>query len=498
MNIIAKSFLAAALCAAPLFAAAESVTVSQPGSLAQAVTDKNASSLSVEGSVNAADLYWVAAEMPQLSALDLSKAVIAPYSGKMLRGRTQYAAGTIPASAFLGSKLTSVVLPEADGTLLGESCFAGTDIESIAFPAGIKAVGFAAFAGCPKLKEVTVPAAEIGAYAFAACPALAKADLAAASVVADGSFADCTALSEVLNTQNLTAIGAKAFAGCSALASFTFGKDLTSVGNAAFERTALTAADLTAASGLRRIGDWAFAHDAALTSVALPADAALKLGKGSFFDSNAITAISLPDGITALPDYVLKGVSAADGHAVLPAAVDSIGDYALKDNRAVAALTLPAALSHIGTGAMEGMTGLASIDATAPQAVPSLGSDVWKGVDQSKVNLKVYDYDEAAYRAAPQWQNFMFDIQTGVNDVVNPDDASAVQGRFIGTDLQVRSAGAEMASVSVFTVSGVLLVSVEPQADEITIDTAGFTGRVFLVSVVLADGSKCSIKLARN
>lgn len=494
--------LGAILCAAG--ARAESVTVTVPGTLADAVADRNATELTVAGTVNAADLFWIGENMPALARIDLSAAQIAEYSGDMLHNSTLYRAATIPAGSFAGSALTAVVFPASGEITIGDGAFMDADITVLDIPANIAAIGDGAFAACDMLTRVSVPATvKVGAYAFASCKALTQVTLGTGTdAIAEGQFSNCTALDKVSGAESAVTIGARAFDNCTSLTAFDFGSALTAIGDAAFAHTAITDADLTAARGLRTVGDMAFAHNAGLVKAAFSTSANTVVGKGVFFDCTALTALQLPGRLAKLPDYILKGASKAviddlsqfDG-------LDSIGAYALKDNEAVANLILPSALTHIGTGAMENMTGLQSIDARSLPEAPALGDDVWRGVSQPEVALTIMDTSRDSYENADQWKDFRFNIITGVDDIAADTDAgdkAAITGRFVGSDLVITATGAPLRNIRVYDVSGRLMAALDTDEYEAVLDTNGTDTTVFIVAAILNDGTTGTLKIARR
>jgi sulfate adenylyltransferase subunit 1 (EFTu-like GTPase family) len=85
----------------------------QAGGLAEAVADDiTATSLTVEGEINAADIAFIAEKMTELTTLDLSGAKIVAYSGEpIITGKKEYAENTLPAYSLMGTKIASIALP---------------------------------------------------------------------------------------------------------------------------------------------------------------------------------------------------------------------------------------------------------------------------------------------------------------------------------------------------------------------------------------------------
>ncbi|MDE6311691.1 MAG: leucine-rich repeat domain-containing protein [Muribaculaceae bacterium] len=478
---------------------AENFVSQGAGSLSTAFANPGElTTLSISGPIDARDIFFIDKSMTSLTSLDLSAAEITGYKGATLNGLSEYAAGTIPAKAFMGSGLTNVTLPAAQGTVIGDAAFAGSALKSIDLGGNLSSVGDGAFSNCPNLTEATVGAAKLGDRVFASSPKLATVTLASVSEVPASAFAHCTALTEINGTDGVTVIGDKAFAGCTALESFNFGAALTSVGAEAFEGSALTSADMQDCKKLESIGNMAFASATGLQSALMP-EKAVTLGEGAFFGCTALKEITLPADMSELPAYVFTADKALANQNFLPEGTISVGNYAMKDMTGVKSVTLPESLEYIGDGAMEGMTGLESIDAKSMKNVPELGTDVWKGVDQSAVELFVYSSMSDEYGAADQWKDFKLMIVTGMDGVLAPtgDEETRVEGRFHGRELQLRSAGAEIMKVDVYNPSGALVVSATPRATEANISTEHAEGRIFIVQCTLSDGVRAAMKLVR-
>lgn len=475
-----------------LRAAAVEVTAT-PGGLAALVSDPaTVTELKVAGTVDASDLFFVDSEMTQLRTLDLSAATVAAYSGERLRGYTNYAAGEIPARTFAGNAMTKVVLPAAPVTL-ADGAFAGSGLTSLSLTPSVKATGLGVFSGCPALAEASTGGATLGTYTFAACPELTEVSLEGNTTLPEGIFEDCAALATVRGSEALVSIGAKAFDGCAALGDFTFGAALASIGDRAFASTGLTAADMTACRSLRRMGSWVFADCRSLEAAFLPSGLTA-IGKGTFFDCTSLREASF--SAIDIADYTFKDAPLSENaEKLIPQGVTTIGDYALKGADEVSVLKLPSTLESIGDGAMEGMTGLTLITAEELGSVPALGQDVWSGVDQHGVELRVAEEMGTSFASAPQWQDFRINaVSTAVPGTVAE---SSLRARFDGMSLMVRSSGTDIASVTLYDLAGNVLMTVPCGSDELVADTSHLGGNIFIVRVVLADGRDAALKMLR-
>lgn len=501
MNVLHRASYALSILAA-FSVSATDINVSEAGTLQAAfrAAGEDASavtSLTVSGTVDASDLFFIADNLTALRSLDLKNVNIVEYHGNKLKHHTHYAAAEIPAGTFAATPLTSVSLPLQQGLVIGEMAFSHSPITEIVFNDNISAIRPGAFANCTSLTSVSLPAGQVDTDAFANCTALKSADLSAVSILADRVFADCTALENVTNTEKLSYIGAGAFRNCTALTTFAFPADLVVIGNTAFEGSGLAAADLSACTSLSTVGDRAFASDANLESVLFPADANVTIGAGAFFEDTKLTQLTLPAAYETLPDYLLKDVPGVDLSHPSEKLV-SVGDYALKGNTATTSVFFPAGIASLGDRAMEGMSSLHEIYVGKDATVPELGNDVWKDVDQKNVILHVYDDVADSFKAADQWKEFTFQIETGVNDAIAGTEEPTLKGRFAGTILQLSSVGEDIALVKIFDPSGRLLITVNPNASSTDIDTAEFAYPFFIVTAHLESGRQATLKMARR
>ncbi len=463
-----------------------------PGELRGVVSNPaSVSELKISGSVDASDLFFIDSEMPGLRSLDLSNAAIVAYHGTLLRGAVNYEADMIPARAFAGSPMTSVTFPTRT-TILGDGAFAGSALSHVYLTPAVRADGLGVFAGCPSLVEVVTGGAVCGDYAFSACPALVSADLHGNTRLPEGMFKDCAALSTVSGAEALTSVGPKSFDGCKALASIAFGSALGYIGDRAFASSGIAVADMSGCTALRSMGSWVFTDCRALTSAFLPA-ALESIGKGTFADCTSLRDVKFP--AIDIADYTFKDAPLAASPDIMPEGVSTVGDYALKGATGVALVNLPSSLEYLGDGAMESMTGLTDIDATALASVPETGERVWEGVNQKNVNLKVRDDLGTSFASTPQWQEFHINAISTLTSAVEAE--KTLLARFEDMNLIVRSTGGQIAGIALYDVTGALLMSVRSASEEVMADTSHIGGNLFIVRVTMADGASAVFKMLR-
>lgn len=464
-----------------------------PGSLKSLIANpETAASLSLSGQIDASDLKFIASEMPALKTLDLQNIEIV----KLRDSNTIYPEKEIPAMLFAGAGFASLTLPAQEGLIIGEGAFAGAKIKSLVIPATVKKTADGAFAGCPELESVTVNATTaFGSDVFNGCTALANVNLGGASSVANSMFAGCTALKQVTDGESLLSIGDRAFAGDKALTAFEFAASLQKIGNEAFTHSGLIEANLAGCPSLKEIGERAFAANTSLRAASLPSSLTA-IGSGVFAMDALLADVSLPEAVTEIPDYAFTSTAAVDDAALIHGNVQQIGAYALKGHNATESLSLPPSVSYIGDHAMEGMTSLKEINVEQHTEVPELGEDVWAGVDQGKVELKVGENMVTPFRNAAQWQEFSIKSPTvGIIDAATDD--RGVKARFNGYVLEIASSSTDITLVELYATDGRMLTRVSADSNSVEINTEAWQENIYIASVTLADGSKATAKLMR-
>ena len=376
MQIVALIALAAS-------ASAIEVTTT-PGQLASQIDDTSVTQLTVTGEMDARDFLYIANELTQLTSLDLSGVTIVAYSdarNPLTASVYDYAAGTLPQSMLMGMKLESIVLPS---TLVG--------------------IGQAALAGCDRLTAIELPptVTTIGDYAFSGTSLQQVTIPATVQTVGRGAFAHCFALESA--SVSASVIGDYAFLGDDRLQSVQLGEQVRRIGAEAFHGTAIQSLDASHATQLDSLGNWAMASTP-LTTVSLPTGMT-QMGDGAFFGTTHLNAASMPRALQHVPNYAFAGGSQIVADTVLHEGLTHIGDYAFYNWSDTRHFFIPGTVQHLGTRAMAGMTGMEQIDVAAA-IVPTLGDEVWAGVDQPTVKLGTPDNTTAElYAAAEQWQDF--------------------------------------------------------------------------------------------
>ncbi|HIV00372.1 MAG TPA: leucine-rich repeat protein [Candidatus Stercoripulliclostridium merdipullorum] len=298
--------------------------------------------------------------------------------------------------AFYGcSGLTSVTFDDNSRlTSIGASAFEGCGgLVSVSFgnDSRLTSIGDRAFSGCGKLTNFEIPAhvMKIGSSAFSGCNKLIQTENGVGYVgrwvvdcdgtgatitlrdntvgIAKAAFFGRSRLTSIAIPSGVTAIGASAFCGCSGLTSVTFGEN----------------------SQLTSIGESAFSGCGGLTSIAIP-NSVTSVGASAFEDCSGLKSVSIGDIATwcaidfadaeANPlryahNLYLNGELVTE--LVIPNNVTSIGDYALEGCSGLASIEIPASVTSIGAGAFYNCGGLTRITFGANSQLTSIGKDAF-------------------------------------------------------------------------------------------------------------------------
>ena len=110
------------------------------------------------------------------------------------------------------------------------------------------------------------------------------------------------------------------------------------------------------------------------------------------------------------------------------------------------------------------------------------------------VKLKVPEASIPLYKAADKWKEFLI---TDLTNVELQKTNSDIKAFFVGKELNIK-ASLPINRASVYDPSGVLLAVATPGSETAQIDTANFSGNLYIVIIVLETGEAKTIKLIRR
>lgn len=191
-------------------------------------------------------------------------------------------------------------------TKIGKSAFQGSAVTSVSMPESITSIGQYAFSGCQNLETVALPES--------------------LTALGSNAFSSCKSLRAVKIPSGVTAIPDFCFFGCSSLNSVTIPEGVTAIGSSAFGSCSLSNA-LTLPESLEKIGDCAFYNNGALRSVNIPAK--VKKIEERAFSLCGLTGMVIPEGVQTIGSYAFYKNSLEN--LTLPSTIISIGEGAFGD-----------------------------------------------------------------------------------------------------------------------------------------------------------------------
>lgn len=191
-------------------------------------------------------------------------------------------------------------------TTIGESAFKGSAVTSVSMPECIISIDYNAFKGCQNLESVTLPESltTLGSYAFYSCKLLKTIKI----------------------PSGVTAIPSSCFYECSSLESVTIPEGVTTIGECAFQSCNLNA--LTLPESLEKIGIYAFSGNQSLKSVNIPAK--VKTIESNAFHNCGLTDLVIQEGVQTIDNYAFESNSLQN--LTLPSTIKSIGNEAFRYN----------------------------------------------------------------------------------------------------------------------------------------------------------------------
>ncbi len=244
-------------------------------------------------------------------------------------------------------------------------------INNVELPTGLTKVGAYAFAGCPKLTEITLPddVSAMGNGAFRSCTALESVTLSSElTAVSDSVFFGCKALNSIELNENITSIGDYSFFGCTSLTEIHLPNGLLSIGTFAFYECS-SLGEIVIPDNVAYLGPWAFTWCSSLSSANIPAGMTV-IEDGLFADCSNLPFMEIPKGVTTIGESAFSGCSSF-GELAIPAGVTTIGGSAFSGCSGLTEMVLPSGVTEIAEFLFFGCNGLTSV--TIPDGVTSIG-----------------------------------------------------------------------------------------------------------------------------
>jgi len=402
---------------------------------------------------------------------------------------------TIGGSAFEGSTLEALFLPDTV-VMMGGKAFAGNaELSSVHIGSGLTEIAGDAFSGCSSLHKIEIPAqvVSIGRSAFegSGLVSVTFASDSRLQSIGETAFSSCS-IREIGIPASVAEIGKEAFKN-NPLSRVTFpeNSELFTIGDSAFFGCYLPA--ITLPQKLNSIGDMAFAATG-LETVNVPASVTT-LGNGVFAYCSYITDINIEQGNTVYHDldgivYTLDNVTICAFPAgknidtySLESTVRTIQSYSFAGTVYLRHVNIPEGLSIINEYAF--------IDCGAyTYTLPSTLTNIMEGAFYQNRNLSSIQFPEALVQIA----EYAFYRCSSLPYVHIPDNVLQI-GRYafaedwdLGSITFGENAKIPRLSYGAFAYTG--LWSFTVPANVSTMAQGVFVGCPWLSSVTFAENSK--------
>jgi len=304
----------------------------------------------------------------------------------------------IPARAFYGVGLTSIVVPD-NVVSIGEAAFADcVNLVSASLPDHITSISANLFAYCSSLQgfEFSENVKTIGERAFFGCTGFTEINLPdSLETIENNAFGETDTLCEVVYIpETVKTIRRYAFAGTLSRESnslfmvrdgspahtwvkSTYSKYIayrieagTAEITACYLANEAVLPDMIEGCPVTVLGDGVFRASTSMTSLTLP-DSIVSIGDRAFENCASLKSLHLPESLEYLGSSAMKNCYALE-EIRIPSGVTSLGANAFESCRALAAVYLPEHLQSIGDYAFRGCQALAQIN--IPDSLVSIGA----------------------------------------------------------------------------------------------------------------------------
>ena len=336
----------------------------------------------------------------------------------------------IPTLVLYAGNETELTLPEnylGDNYVIGESAFEGSSITKVNIPNAVTSIGNKAFKNCRKLGSINFPKSltSIGEEAFYLCQSLKFITIPESITnIGNSAFNGCTALKTVINYSGLkinkgsdsygqvayfaqlviqpndsryTIVGDYFFEeveGKQTLILYTGsdkeiilpenckGENYT-IGENAFDNLDITSVIIP--NGVTGIGIYAFNNCTKLKNITIPGTVTY-IDSRAFNNCNAIERIIVENGnprydsrenCNAIIETATNTIVRGCRNTTIPNGITGIGGFAFENCRDLESITIPEGVTSIGNYAFKNCSSLTEIE--IPNSITNLGDNVFSG-----------------------------------------------------------------------------------------------------------------------
>jgi len=496
----------------------KSVNISA-GGLSSALSHSEASTitdLTITGTFDDRDFDFIRDSLPELQHLDLSASTIT----KRIENSIMYCGDNAISGNMQYKRWTNYV-------------------STIVLPNNLVAIGQYAFSRCNTLKNIQLPSTLnlIDQFVFYQCYNLTTAQIPSnLTRIESSAFRECKSLKSLVLPSTVNYIDEYAFWGCVGLTSFTdYSHPIINYYStfANFPVRYNNIADYSITNGVELIEWETFANCDKMNSISIPLSVDT-INHFAFYNCSASITVDPNNTAFSSIDGVLYNKNKTEivycpitktGSYTIPSTVTNIRENAFVNCVGLTSISVPPGVTSIGASAFIGCTGLTSI--TIPSAVTTIDYDAFKGCSSltsiyanavtpieldSAPNFKKYyigygyiyervfrNINKAtctlyvpigsldAYRAAPQWQDFLNIIESITTKTINTQTLSIQllcnysNNSFIVTGLK------ENAALALVDLNGKVIQSKQISENE-SVSMNSYPQGVYIVKIITSEG----------
>ncbi len=232
-------------------------------------------------------------------------------------------------SAFVGSYISSIRLPNTLKSISREAFYASLRLSSVEFGESVEYIGPSAFESCTSLTSIDIPNSVVN--------------------VMDRAFYGCYGLTSLKIGKSVESIGGQAFSECRNLKEFIIDEDnpnLICVDDIVYSKDMSVVwlclpcknGGITLPESVTTIMDYAFSGCSGLTSITIPSGATT-IGKYAFYGCSGLTSIAIPSSVTTIGSYAFYNCSGLTSMTI-PNTVTTIESYTFRGCSSLKELTI--------------------------------------------------------------------------------------------------------------------------------------------------------------
>ena len=292
-------------------------------------------------------------------------------------------------SLIIGCKVT--VIPNSV-TSIGYGAFNNcSSLVSISIPNSVKSIGISAFSGCSSLTSIDIPnsVTSLEEFVFSSCTSLTTVSIPnTVASIKNAAFLNCSSLVSISIPKSVTSIESNPFSRCSGLESIIVEK-----GNPKYDSRNKCNAIIETATNSIITG---------CKNTIIP-NTVTSIGEDAF-EGCTFTTISIPNSVETIDFFAFANCpSLVFVH--IPNSVTKIGQASFASCSSMTSIILPNSLTNIDHQAFMYCKSISKLTCSA-LTPPSIGSDVFKGVQCDTGTLYVPASSLSAYKAADGWKDW--------------------------------------------------------------------------------------------